>query len=748
MSKLNAVEGFWSEFDFSALDSNDFKEDSVREEIILPILKRLGFRTTGDNRICRSKKVSHPFVTVGSKQQPLINFPDYLLEVRGKPAWVLDAKAPTEEIKTGKNVEQTYFYAIHPEIRVQVYALCNGREFIAFDLNGDRLLYFAVSEIDKHWQDLIAVLSPAAFEKSKVKPRTKATEPEFDYALVAPLGEIKNIKKQSAKRHFGVHGYFTKQAFQIVQNYIQNFTKPGDTVLDPFGGTGVTLVEALMLDRRAIHIDLNPLSVFMVRNLISPVAPAALTDAYNRIKETFVKLHPKNAEDTQAALKTYPFPRNIKMPKGSDVDSVEKLFSDEQLAGLALLKSLIKEEPDEAGKSALLLVFSSSLNKLNLTFHYTKSEGGGDSAVFRYYRYRIAPAPGKVEILATFEGKLKKLINAKAEIAPLITPDKVENARIVRGTATDLDFIEDNSIDYIYTDPPYGAKIPYLDLSVMWNAWLDFPIAEADYEMEAIEGGMQRKTKKNYSDLISASIREMYRVLKFDRWMSFVFQHQDPAYWHLIVDSAERAGFEYAGAVKQNNGQTSFKKRQNPFTVLSGQLIINFRKVRNPKTIMKADLGADVTDLIVQSIEGVIAARQGASVEEINDELIIRGLELGFLDLLSKKYQDITPFLRANFDYSDETKTYQIKKNAKFKAHIPVELRIKYYVTSLMRRLEREGAYPTFDDIALEIIPLLKNGITPEKQTIRSVLTEIADEAADDQWKLKERGQKTLFGLV
>jgi hypothetical protein len=65
--------------------------------------------------------------------------------------------------------------------------------------------------------------------------------------------------------------------------------------------------------------------------------------------------------------------------------------------------------------------------------------------------------------------------------------------------------------------------------------------------------------------------------------LSFVFAHKDPAYWHLIVDAAESVGFEYAGAVKQGNGQSSFKKRQNPFTVLSGQLIINFRKVRNPE---------------------------------------------------------------------------------------------------------------------------------------------------------------------
>ncbi len=240
----------------------------------------------------------------------------------------------------------------------------------------------------------------------------------------------------------------------------------------------------------------------------------------------------------------------------------------------------------------------------------------------------------------------------------------------------------------------------------------------------------------------------MYRVLKFDRWMSFVFAHKDPEYWHLIVDTAEKIGFEYASAVKQNNGQTSFKKRQNPFTVLSGQLIINFKKVRNPKSIMKADLGADVTGLIIQSIEGVIAKNTGATLEEINDELIIRGLELGFLDVLSKKYQDITPFLLANFDYDRENEKYLLKKNTKFRSQIPIELRIRFYLVSMLRRFAREGKPTHFSDIILEIMPLLRNGVTPDNQTILGVLEDIAVRVGEDSWKLREAGQGHLFDSV
>jgi hypothetical protein len=279
----------------------------------------------------------------------------------------------------------------------------------------------------------------------------------------------------------------------------------------------------------------------------------------------------------------------------------------------------------------------------------------------------------------------------------------------------------------------------------MWNEWLDLPVRDEDYENEAIEGGEARKTKKDYSDLLAQSIREMARVLKYNRWMSFVFAHKDPAYWHLIIDAAESVGFEYAGAVKQNNGQASFKKRQNPFTVLSGQLIINFRKVRNPKAIGKIALGAPVMDVVMETIESVIAMHHGATLEQINDELVIRGLELGFLDILAKEYADLTPLLVESFEFENKTKTYNLRKNKKFKTHIPLELRVRYFVVSYLKRMEHLNRNPTFDDIILNIMPLLKNGITPEHQTILNVLESIAERVGADCWQLTKSGQQELF---
>jgi DNA modification methylase len=744
------MQNIFNNFDFKQLASPDFKEDSVREVLILPILQRLGY---DNSQIVRSKSLAHPYLKIGSKKRPVTLVPDYLLKVEDSYAWVLDAKAPTEPIRQGDNVEQIFSYSIHPEVRTKFFALCNGKEFVVFRQDAELpALYFELQDIDRHWEKLTDLLSPTSFQSGKTftyestKKAVVSNITKFDY-LNRPLLEEIHPKRQSAKRHKGVHGYFTRQVWNVVQEYIKNFSQPNDLVLDPFGGSGVTAIEAMMTDRRAIHLDLNPMSSFMVKGLTEPVRIETLQISLQRVKTDYLKNEPKTEEEIAKALKKYPYPKGFLLPKGSDVSVIEDLFSNKQLAQLAFLKNLILQEKNNAIKKSLLLSFSSALYKLNKTYQAPTnvSDGGGNSGVFAYYRYRVAPNAADVDVWTCFENRFEKIVAAKREINYKINEQTIQSLQIVKGTATNLSFIKKESVDYIYTDPPYGKKIPYLDLSVMWNAWLDLEVTEQDYAQEAIEGGDHEKSKASYNDLMAKSIEEMYRVLKFDRWMSFVFAHKDPEFWHLIIETAEKCGFEYAGAVAQKNGQTSFKKRQNPFTVLSGQLIINFRKVRKPRFMMKASLGMDITEIITQTVEGMIAKNNGATLEQINDELIIKGLELGFLDLLKKEYTDLTPLLLELFDYSEKTELFTIRKNTKFRTHIDLNLRVRYYLLSYLRRMEREQKVAHFDELVLHILPLLKNGITPEAQTILNVLADIAEKVGEDSWQLKKDGQGELF---
>ncbi len=120
-------------------------------------------------------------------------------------------------------------------------------------------------------------------------------------------------------------------------------------------------------------------------------------------------------------------------------------------------------------------------------------------------------------------------------------------------------------------------------------------------------------------------------------------------------------------------------------------------------------------------------------------------MELGFLDLLKKQYSDLTPILLDRFDYNDATEIFTLRTNAKFKTHIDVRLRISYYLTSFLRRMAMQNKTATFDDIILAILPLLKNGVTPENQTILKVLEDIGEHVGDNCWRLKTSGQQRLF---
>ena len=91
-----------------------------------------------------------------------------------------------------------------------------------------------------------------------------------------------------------------------------------------------------------------------------------------------------------------------------------------------------------------------------------------------------------------------------------------KNGRFVKGYAQNLSKITPpESVDYIFTDPPYRAHIAYLDLTRMWDAWLGFKTTDEDREAEAIEGGDIGHTSEDYRRLMGNAIQEMFKVLKY-----------------------------------------------------------------------------------------------------------------------------------------------------------------------------------------------------------------------------------------
>ncbi|MFH6983650.1 hypothetical protein [Marinoscillum luteum] len=162
----NPLEGF----DFELLNDSEFKEDSVREEIILPIIRELGYSAQKPNQIIRSRSLLHPYVAIGSKRKEIYIIPDYLFEVDERSAWILDAKSPNEVITKSKHVEQAYSYAIHPEVRVKFFALCNGKEFVLYNIEKvEPMLQFRIEALPLYLGDLKRILSPpTVFDQSQL----------------------------------------------------------------------------------------------------------------------------------------------------------------------------------------------------------------------------------------------------------------------------------------------------------------------------------------------------------------------------------------------------------------------------------------------------------------------------------------------------------------------------------------------------------------------------------------------------
>lgn len=418
-----------------------------------------------------------------------------------------------------------------------------------------------------------------------------------DRTCIEPILEAIPAARQEEARHYGVHPYFTRRPANVVRDYIERYSEVGDVVLDPFGGTGVTAIEAFLIGRNAIQNDLNPFANFIARNIADTTldSTAPLRQAFERIelacKDSLQKIEKDEAE-AQRWLEKLPLPENIRLPRNSDAEFYYDMFTPRQLAGLGLIKQAIDCESGVI-RDSLLLAWSASVAKLNKTFLSAKgrAESRGGSSIFSIYRYKLASKAVELPIWETFHGRFLNVLAAKEEVLQLrayrqkpaggaLKLDSEKNFRALSHDAATLDkIIKPASVDYIFTDPPYGAFISYLDLSILWNHWLGFPVTEKTREQETIVGGEQKHTEEHYKKSLARSIETCFRLLKPDRWLSIVFQHWDTSYFSTILETASECGGELKAAITQTGDVIwSMHKKKNSASVLAGEMILTFYK--------------------------------------------------------------------------------------------------------------------------------------------------------------------------
>jgi 16S rRNA G966 N2-methylase RsmD len=418
-------------------------------------------------------------------------------------------------------------------------------------------------------------------------------------ASLQPIIEAVPAERQEAARHYGVHPYFTRRPSNVVRAYIERYSIEGDLVLDPFGGTGVTAIEAFLQGREAIQNDLNPFANFIAANIADTTLPSItpLRLAFQRVEEQCRAQIAEIEEASESALKRrligLPLPENIRLPRNSDAEFYFDMFTPRQLAGLAVIKQCIEAEPKSVARNLLLLAWSASVAKLNRTWLSTKGRAAsrGGSSIFSIYRYKLASQCTELPIWETFAGRFENVVEAKKEVldirdyyrAKTKRVDAVDSRHDFHVWASDAAALErlikPGTVDYIFTDPPYGGFITYLDLSILWNHWLGFHVGDEARRAEAIVGGECGLTEGHYKAKLAESIAVCLRLLKPDRWFSIVFQHWDLSYFATILESATANGAELKAAITQTGDVIwSMHKKKHSESVLAGEMILTFYK--------------------------------------------------------------------------------------------------------------------------------------------------------------------------
>lgn len=458
---------------------------------------------------------------------------------------------------------------------------------------------------------------------------------------------------------FNVHSYHTKVPPEAIEPFIEHYTKPGATVLDPFSGSGMTGVAARRTGRRAILNDLSPVAAHIAWNVTHRCDPEALATAAARVlsqaRPLLVELYsgacgacgrrasiaytiwsdrlecprcgnlvsvwdacadrltgtvsasvhcprcrassPRRscarrdrtpvwiATDCETCGRTEravtvedlsvesfwgsaPIPDWYPTtPVGADremyirsalglqgITAVQDFYTPRNLRALAAMWAAIRREPEIRLRQALAVAFT------NTAWHGTimrrfNARGGQRPLTGTLY---VPHLSSEVNVARVFSHKIRQL--ATFYRSEWRAADRHDPVSVGIGSATQLD-LPDASVDYVFTDPPFGSSIFYADCNLIWESWLGELTDVAD---EAVVNRSLRpenggKTVAQYRSLMTASFAEMRRVLRRTASMTVVFHSTDGSIWESIEAAAGEAGLSIVGATYLDKGQLSHK---------------------------------------------------------------------------------------------------------------------------------------------------------------------------------------------
>lgn len=236
---------------------------------------------------------------------------------------------------------------------------------------------------------------------------------------------------------------------------------------------------------------------------------------------------------------------NTRQPRESHgITHVHQFYTKRHLLTLATLLAMAGSSRD----SHMRFVFEQAtfgFSKLNryVPTHYSQSN--------RYLAGTLYIGSQRSEVSPEYllRGKIGRVQVAVGGI-------KSDSSRAVLSTGSASCMGFDESLEYLFLDPPFGANIMYSELNFLWEAWLK---VFTNNKPEAIVNAVHGKGLPEYQQLMADSFQEAFRILKPGRWMTVEFSNTQTSIWSAIQQAIQQAGFVIANVSALDKQQGSFK---------------------------------------------------------------------------------------------------------------------------------------------------------------------------------------------
>jgi len=448
------------------------------------------------------------------------------------------------------------------------------------------------------------------------------------------------IEKQKLDR-YEMHKYWGKKPAFGLAPLINKYSKVGDTLLDPFAGYGVFCSEAYIAGRNVIVNDLNPIANFISKNLFEKeVNLSKVCKQWSNIKAKFLPFIMEWYSVPSSGRSDLPisilrdknhWPLKIKYPKGPQKEiaisqkeaekylafeshkmisdwypkdlllpnsrisarngmTVADLFTKRELACHAHLFELINKYSSGSERDLLLLAFTANLANCSILVPPINSRGEMSQGAWMTGFY-TGETYIENNVLNYFENRIKKVIKGKEDFLSKTTYglfDKMKQNdptyKVSHFDAKSLSGIADESIDYIFTDPPYGDTVPYFEQSIIWNAWLGL---KPDYDNEIVVSNSSAREKDVYhfENDMKEAFHEINRVLKNGKYFSLTYHSMSGKEWRAITNACILNGFEMRDFEWLT--QKTFTPRQlNRTKTVKGDVLITLQKTSEPIPII------------------------------------------------------------------------------------------------------------------------------------------------------------------